>query len=70
MTHEHVLKSFYARLKNVSTESVVRVVDLAREHHLSYRYVSGVLKASGMNLLWINGKAFVYRSEALSVLAS
>ncbi|KEO82175.1 hypothetical protein [Tumebacillus flagellatus] len=70
MTHEQVLKAFYARLKNVSTESVVRVVDLAREHHMSYRHLSRLLKSSGLNLLWINGKAFVYRGEAVQVLAS
>ncbi|MBL0389324.1 hypothetical protein JJB07_22285 [Tumebacillus sp. ITR2] len=70
MTHEQVLKTFYARLKNVSTDSVVRIVDLAREHHMSYRHLRSLLKSSGLNLLWINGKAFVYRGEALSVLAS
>lgn len=70
MTHEQVLKQFYARLKNVSSDSIVRVVDLAREHHLSYRHLSKLLKTSGLNLLWINGKAFVYRGEAVSVLAS
>jgi len=68
MAHEEVLKSFYATLKGVSTHSLTRVVDLAKEHHISYRALVEQLRASGIAPYWINGKAFVHRQDAIDVL--
>jgi hypothetical protein len=68
MSHEEVLKSFYAKLKGVATESMIRVIDLAREHGLTYRQLRNLLKSSGLEPFWIGGKAFVLREEATTVL--
>ena len=64
MAHEEVLKSFYARLKGVANDSMIRVVELARENGMSYRYLSGMIKESGLQTYWIGGKLFVCREEA------
>ena len=68
MTHEIVLKSFYARLKGVAADSMIHLVELAREHGVSYRYLSELLKREGLQTYWIGGKAFVCRQEAMSAL--
>ncbi|MCX7572251.1 hypothetical protein OS242_20285 [Tumebacillus sp. DT12] len=68
MTHEVVLKSFYARLKGVAADSMIRIVELAREHGVSYRYLSDLLRNEGLQTYWIGGKAFVCRQEAVSAL--
>ncbi|MFD2172050.1 hypothetical protein [Tumebacillus lipolyticus] len=68
MTHEDVLKSFYARLKGVAMDGLTRIVDLAKEFGISYRKLRELFAASGLDLYWIGGKAFVCRHEAIQVL--
>lgn len=68
MSHEEVLKSFYAKLKGVGTEGLIRVLDLAKEYKVSYRQLSTLLRTSGLATVWIGGKAFVYKREAVQVL--
>lgn len=68
MSHEEVLKSFYASLKGVCTSSLIRLIDLAKEQQVSYRELRAELKSSGLEPFWINGKAFVYKHEAVAVL--
>ncbi|MGZ4031092.1 MAG: hypothetical protein ACXVP5_09290 [Tumebacillaceae bacterium] len=68
MSHEEVLKSFYARLKGVATESMIRVIDLAQEHGLTYRQLRNLLQSSGLEPFWIGGKAFIFRDDAANVL--
>ncbi|MGB8955464.1 MAG: hypothetical protein WCC10_08820 [Tumebacillaceae bacterium] len=64
MPHEEVLKTFYAKLKGVGNEGLIRVIDLAKECQMSYRQLSGLLRSSGLEPVWIGGKAFVYKDEA------
>jgi len=68
MMHEEVLKSFYASLKGVHAHAMIRVLDLAKEHNMSYRYLSGLLRTKGVAPCWIGGKAFIARHEASDVL--
>ncbi|TCP55991.1 hypothetical protein EV586_103650 [Tumebacillus sp. BK434] len=70
MAHEEVLKSFYARLKGVASDGVTRIVDLAKEFGMSYRALRDLFHTSGLEMLWIGGKAFVYRHEAVRVLTA
>ena len=64
MLHEEVLKRFYAKLRGVGHEGLIRVIDLAKEHNVSYRQLSSLLRSSGLDPVWIGGKAFVYKEEA------
>ena len=68
MTHEEVLKTFYATLKGVCSSSLIRVIDLAKENQVSYRDLCARLRSSGLEPFWINGKAFVCKQDAMAAL--
>lgn len=68
MAHEEVLKSFYARLKGVASESLTRMVDLGKEYGLSYRQLRALAEQHGLDIFWIGGKAFVCKQEAVRLI--
>ncbi len=68
MAHEEVLKSFYAALKGVATDSMIRVVDIAKENGISYRALSAAIKESGLQMTWIGCKAYVERDQVVELI--
>lgn len=68
MAHEQVLVSFYAALKGVATDSMIRVLDLAKENGISYRTLSASIKESNLELIWIGSKAYVHRDAAVELI--